>query len=80
MKKITVLNLAALLTLTISGFATISDEAQLNAAIKDVNDGRIPSVKIIEDIQFSESLHPLNIQSDLTPNQAPLLIEGNHHT
>lgn len=80
MKKITVLNLAALLTLTISGFATVSNEAQLNAAIKDVNDGRIPSVKIIEDIQFSESLHPLNIQSDLTPNQAPLLIEGNHHT
>ncbi|WP_420422119.1 autotransporter domain-containing protein [Simkania sp.] len=80
MKKITVLNLATLLTLTISGFATATNEAQLKAAIKDVNDGRIPSVKITADMYFSDSLHPLNIQSNLAPVQAPILIDGNHHT
>lgn len=79
MKKLTALTLATLLTLTLSGFAT-TNEAQLKAALKDVNDGRIPSVKITADIEFAKSLHPLNIQSNLSPTSNPLLIEGNGHT
>jgi len=79
MKKFTLLILSSPLFFSLTASAT-TNGAQLEAAIKDVNNGRIQNVQITDHIEYSQSLHPLNLRSDFSLAGIPILIEGNGHT
>lgn len=58
----------------------VTTEAQLEASIKDANNGRVSEIQFRSDVEYSSSLYPLNVNRDFSPAGQSILIEGNGHT